>query len=824
MHRLNGNKSVDAWLAQAEECELLKENDFRELCQIVEDILSEEPNVHVLCSPITICGDIHGQFYDLKELLRQGGYPPDTKYVFMGDFVDRGYYSIESLTLLLCLKVKWPDHVFLLRGNHECRQVTTVYGFYDECMTKYGGPSIWHICCRLFDYLALGAIIDQRILCVHGGLSPDLATISEWTILDRVREIPQQGPICDLLWSDPDDSIDTWRFNARGAGWLFGDTVTNLFMDLNNLDLICRAHQLAQEGYDYKFNRKLVTVWSAPNYCYRCGNLAAILKLSKGCQQEMIVFSAVPDGQRKIPEKITCYWVGQCTAIIHRRTESMHFDRYIDVIFEYTQNCWQKVQKQLQSDLNDTIHQYLYSMLFADRSKNKDDPINSCIICPVILLGLNACDSIEFFNNFYDYLKLKFAVNSQCVCIDLGDTYNSVDQMKCKIFKWCLEDLKIINIDEDNFSLVEYLDLIKSHALTTQIAIKMMFIIRQVENCRILSDFIITLSDYARCAFIQVAVIVGTSSSFNIVQQRIGNDAMSNVVIETFRSPAPIKYYDAFTQEFLINSGERFPFRFSHQILNALRHFFMAYNFSIASLIHNIKFAVSDHVLNCFDNSQMKSYLDIVLIPNADTTKKRSRTSLSPHIAACVNYLQNLRENLVQLHGLKNFKFSLSELYFNVMDNTLTLSSDQEIKISDIIRGKQLDVREQELIFYRMQSNFPNLIMFKSYIITTDDTRLSSCIDRCDPLLRTHIYKDLKEHKSSMLYRVFELLNGSPRKFCISDWIQQIWKPSDDVQIEFNIQELACMLLSIKELQLMGFIRQSDSNPNTFYRISLLAD
>lgn len=304
----SSGRDIDSWIDEIKTCKLLSESNFRELCHIVECYISQEPNVHVLSSPVTICGDIHGQFFDLKELLCQGGYPPDTKYVFMGDFVDRGYYSLECLTLLLCLKAKWPNHVVLLRGNHESRQVTTVYGFYDECITKYGTPSIWHLCCQLFDFLALGALIDQRVLCVHGGLSPDLSTVSDWARLDRVGEIPQQGPICDLLWSDPDENVGTWMPSARGAGWIFGETIVDLFLELNNLDLICRAHQLAQEGYEYKFNRKLVTVWSAPNYCYRCGNLAAILKLTEGCQQEMKVFAAVADSKRKIPNRVLSHF------------------------------------------------------------------------------------------------------------------------------------------------------------------------------------------------------------------------------------------------------------------------------------------------------------------------------------------------------------------------------------------------------------------------------------------------------------------------------------------------------------------------------------
>jgi diadenosine tetraphosphatase ApaH/serine/threonine PP2A family protein phosphatase len=273
----------------------------------------------------------------------------------------------------------------LIRGNHESRQITTVYGFYDECLRKYGSANVWRYCCDVFDYLALGAIVlgasntlpsssgqpvssangdeieievhnsdgqiisrflrqkdvdrgrinssspaaangntsttpvtngvtspsstnntnnrtptltgppgsgasssssgslgnpSGAVLCVHGGLSPLIENVDKIRLLDRKQEVPHEGAMCDLLWSDPDE-IDGWGLSPRGAGFLFGADIVQVFNRRNNLGLIARAHQLVMEGFKEMFDASIVTVWSAPNYCYRCGNVAALLELTE---------------------------------------------------------------------------------------------------------------------------------------------------------------------------------------------------------------------------------------------------------------------------------------------------------------------------------------------------------------------------------------------------------------------------------------------------------------------------------------------------------------------------------------------------------------
>ncbi|XP_027204540.2 protein phosphatase 19C [Dermatophagoides pteronyssinus] len=296
------NSDLDRQIEQLRRCEIITESEVKSLCSKAREILLEESNVQRVDAPVTVCGDIHGQFYDLKELFKVGGDVPTTNYLFMGDFVDRGFYSVETFLLLLALKVRYPDRITLIRGNHESRQITQVYGFYDECLRKYGTSTVWRYCTEVFDYLSLSAIIDGRIFCVHGGLSPSIQTLDEIRIIDRKQEVPHDGPMCDLLWSDPEETTG-WGMSPRGAGFLFGSDVVQQFNNTNHLEMICRAHQLVMEGYKWHFNESVLTVWSAPNYCYRCGNVAAILELDENLTRGFTIFEAAPQETRGVPSK-----------------------------------------------------------------------------------------------------------------------------------------------------------------------------------------------------------------------------------------------------------------------------------------------------------------------------------------------------------------------------------------------------------------------------------------------------------------------------------------------------------------------------------------
>mmetsp|Transcript_84035 Transcript_84035/g.184586 ORF Transcript_84035/g.184586 Transcript_84035/m.184586 type:complete len:317 (-) Transcript_84035:33-983(-) len=279
----------------------LSEAQCRSLCEKAREILQEESNCQPVRCPVTVCGDIHGQFLDLKELFRIGGPLPETNYLFLGDYVDRGYYSVKTVTLMFLYKARYKERITVLRGNHESRQITQVYGFFDECMRAYSGPSVWKLFTDTFDYLPVTAVIENQIICMHGGISPSLDSLDNIRQLDRIQEVPHEGPMCDLLWSDPDDRCG-WGISPRGAGYTFGQDISEQFNHANGLKLIARAHQLVMEGYNWCHDRNVVTIFSAPNYCYRCGNQAAVMEIDEHLKYTFLQFDPPPVQKEPPPE------------------------------------------------------------------------------------------------------------------------------------------------------------------------------------------------------------------------------------------------------------------------------------------------------------------------------------------------------------------------------------------------------------------------------------------------------------------------------------------------------------------------------------------
>ncbi|KAG4997620.1 hypothetical protein JHK82_028384 [Glycine max] len=304
----------------------LSESEIRHLCAASREIFLQQPNLLELEAPIKICEwisnvqhqsrvdcnllryallvlylqglqphssnsdvsymmrrgkcDVHGQYSDLLRLFEYGGLPPEANYLFLGDYVDRGKQSLETICLLLAYKIKYPENFFLLRGNHECASINRIYGFYDECKRRFN-VRLWKTFTECFNCLPVAALIDEKILCMHGGLSPDILNLDQIRNLQRPTDVPDTGLLCDLLWSDPSKEVQGWGMNDRGVSYTFGADKVSEFLQKHDLDLICRAHQVVEDGYEFFANRQLVTIFSAPNYCGEFDNAGAMMSVDE---------------------------------------------------------------------------------------------------------------------------------------------------------------------------------------------------------------------------------------------------------------------------------------------------------------------------------------------------------------------------------------------------------------------------------------------------------------------------------------------------------------------------------------------------------------
>ncbi|KAN0100599.1 Metallo-dependent phosphatase-like protein [Tylopilus felleus] len=258
----------------------LKNAEIAAICQAAREVFLSQPTLIELSPPVKIVGDVHGQYSDLIRLFEMCGFPPSSNYLFLGDYVDRGKQSLETILLLLCYKIKYPENFFLLRGNHECANVTRVYGFYDECKRRCNIKT-WKTFIDVFNCLPIAAVVASKIFCVHGGLSPSLHSMDDIKRIQRPTDVPDYGLLNDLLWSDPSDTALDWEDNERGVSYCFGKAVINDFLVRYDMDLICRAHMVVEDGYEFWNDRTLVTVFSAPNYCGEFDNYGACMSVSE---------------------------------------------------------------------------------------------------------------------------------------------------------------------------------------------------------------------------------------------------------------------------------------------------------------------------------------------------------------------------------------------------------------------------------------------------------------------------------------------------------------------------------------------------------------
>ncbi|CAF4725395.1 unnamed protein product [Rotaria socialis] len=250
-------------LLEVRECHLpdkfvqISEQEINLLCEKSKEVFLSQPMLLELEAPIKICGNIHGQYTDLLRHFESGGFPPKSNYLFLGNYIDRGRQSLETICLLLAYKTKYPDNIFLLRGNHECASINRIYGFYDE----------------------LAAIVAGKIFCCQGGLSPDLHSLEQIQQIQRPIDVPDAGLLFDLLWSDPDNDLKRWSENDAGISFRFGVDIVNEFLNRHKMDLICRAHQVIKDGYEFFADRRLVTVFSAPDYLGSFENAGALMSV-----------------------------------------------------------------------------------------------------------------------------------------------------------------------------------------------------------------------------------------------------------------------------------------------------------------------------------------------------------------------------------------------------------------------------------------------------------------------------------------------------------------------------------------------------------------
>ncbi|XP_028066601.1 serine/threonine-protein phosphatase BSL1-like [Camellia sinensis] len=283
------------WKAPANRRFFLDSYEVGELCYAAEQIFMQETTVLQLKAPIKVFGDLHGQFGDLMRLFDEYGFPSTAgdityiDYLFLGDYVDRGQHSLETITLLLALKIEYPENVFLIRGNHEAADINALFGFRLECIERMGendGIWAWTRFNQLFNYLPLAALIEKKIICMHGGIGRSIHSVEQIEKLERPITMDAGSIILmDLLWSDPteNDSVEGLRPNARGPGLVtFGpDRVTD-FCKKNKLQLIIRAHECVMDGFERFAQGQLITLFSATNYCGTANNAGAILVVGRG--------------------------------------------------------------------------------------------------------------------------------------------------------------------------------------------------------------------------------------------------------------------------------------------------------------------------------------------------------------------------------------------------------------------------------------------------------------------------------------------------------------------------------------------------------------
>ncbi|UJR11517.1 hypothetical protein I4U23_015698 [Adineta vaga] len=258
----------------------MSEQEINHLCVKSKDIFLSQPILLELRAPINICGDIHGQYTDLLRHFENGKFPPESNYLFLGNYVNHGKQSLETICLLLAYKIKYPDNIFLLRGNHECASLARIHGFYDDCKRRYN-IKLWKKFINCFNCLPAAAIINNQMFCCHGGLSPELTNLDQIMRIQRPTDVPDTGLLCDLLWSSPDNDVTGWYDEGESVSFIFGANVVNKFLNRHNMNLICRSLQVVEDGYEFFADHRLITIFSAADYRREFDNAGALMSVDE---------------------------------------------------------------------------------------------------------------------------------------------------------------------------------------------------------------------------------------------------------------------------------------------------------------------------------------------------------------------------------------------------------------------------------------------------------------------------------------------------------------------------------------------------------------
>lgn len=264
-----------------------------QLLEEVKGVFAREPVMLDIEGPVIVVGDLHGHILDLYRIMRKFDAPPSTKFLFLGDIVDRGDFSLETITLVFMLKLLYPDSVYIIRGNHEFKNTAEFGGFRSELEAVYPKSTVFQAFIDTFSMLPIAAKMG-RVLCIHGGISPDFESLDQLNAIRKPIKTYDDPILCGIFWSDPTFTTRWFVPSRRGTGFLFGESVFADFLRNNDLQMVVRGHECIMKGYEFAFNKKLVTVFSASNYCGKTNNPSGVLRVSDNGSVSAITFPPLP--------------------------------------------------------------------------------------------------------------------------------------------------------------------------------------------------------------------------------------------------------------------------------------------------------------------------------------------------------------------------------------------------------------------------------------------------------------------------------------------------------------------------------------------------